>query len=73
MDPAGTHWNHRAAAVAWDVVRLLTAATAVFNVLILCAAADVSGQLTSACAANTFSHQNGVRVQTLTSGTWKQA
>ena len=70
---------------AWDVVMLraaavaaaavAAAAAATFDVLMPRAAVDVSGQLTTARAANTSSHQNGVRVRTLlaTSGARWQA
>ena len=65
---------------AWDVVMLraaavAAAAAAMFDVLMPRAAADVSGQLTTARAANTSPHQNGVRVRTLlaTSGARWQA
>ena len=41
------------------------AAASTFDVLMPHAAVDVSGQLTTARAANTSLHQNGVRVPTL--------
>ena len=54
MDLAGTHWNHCAAAAAWDVVMLRTAAGAAFDMLMLRAAAYISGHLTSANVTNSW-------------------
>ena len=52
MDPDGTRWNHRAAAAALDVLILRDA----LDMLVPRAAADISGQVTSLCAANTSLH-----------------